>query len=101
MFLFSQRDLSATRIKIKNNIGSQVKLEFSKGRKKSGATEGVISDVYPSIFTVQLFEGIKPSRKVSFSYIDVLTSTVLITLIKTAWFYIKVLYPHFAGFFIF
>ncbi|MCL2016429.1 MAG: Veg family protein [Defluviitaleaceae bacterium] len=64
---------------IQKIIGSRVRLETNKGRHKSVVNQGIISNVYPSIFTVQL-EGSETSRKLSFSYTDVLTNTVEITL---------------------
>ena len=75
-------DVANTKRQIKNNIGTKVKLEFSKGRQKSIVGNGVITDAYPCIFTVQLFEGQEPSRKISFSYIDILTNSVEIILCK-------------------
>jgi uncharacterized protein Veg len=57
-----------------------VKLETNKGRQKSVINRGTVTHVYPSIFTVQLSEGPDTSRKLSFSYTDVLTNTVEITL---------------------
>ncbi|MDR2939228.1 MAG: Veg family protein [Clostridiales bacterium] len=75
-----QKDLYDTKKHIKRNIGSKVKLEFNKGRQKFYVGNGVISNVYPSIFTVQLFDGEDPSRKLSFSYVDILTKSVNLTL---------------------
>jgi uncharacterized protein Veg len=77
--VFDKSDVSVVRKDIESFLGSRVVLESNKGRHKSTITEGVISHVYPSIFTVQLFEGKKPSRKLSFSYTDVLTNTIQIT----------------------
>ena len=77
-----KRDLNEAKSQIEKNIGNEVMLEFSKGRKKSVAHKGVIASVYPSIFTIQLFgEGREPSRKLSFSYVDLLTNSVEITLV--------------------
>ncbi len=78
--MYIKNDVFSVKRDIERFIGSRVKLESNKGRQKSTVNEGVISDVYPCIFTVQLFEGKQPSRKVSFSYTDVLTNTVEITL---------------------
>jgi len=76
-----KRDLSEAKDQIEKNIGNEVLLEFSKGRRKSVAHRGIISSVYPSIFTVQIFEGKDASRKLSFSYVDILTNSVEITLV--------------------
>ena len=78
--LFDKSDVFHVRNDIQKIIGSKVKLETNKGRHKSIVNRGVVSNVYPSIFTIQLSEGPDPSRKLSFSYTDVLTNTVEITL---------------------
>ena len=74
--MFGANDVFFVRRDIEKIIGSRVKLETNQGRHKSVVNEGVVTQVYPSIFTVQLFEG----RKLSFSYTDVLTNAVEITL---------------------
>jgi uncharacterized protein Veg len=78
--LFDRTDVFHVRSDIQRNIGSEVRLETNKGRHKSMVSKGVIANVYPSIFTVQLSDGPDPSRKLSFSYTDVLTNAVEITL---------------------
>jgi uncharacterized protein Veg len=78
--LFDRTDVFHVRSDIQRNIGSKVRLETNKGRHKSVISKGVISNVYPSIFTIQLSDGPDPSRKLSFSYTDVLTNAVEITL---------------------
>ena len=78
--MYDKNDVFHIKKDIEKIIGSRVKLETNKGRHKSVISEGVISDAYPCIFTIQLFEGMEPSRKLSFSYTDVLTNSVEITL---------------------
>ena len=78
--LFERSDVLHVRSDIQKIIGSKVKLETNKGRHKSVVNRGIVSNVYPSIFTIQLSDGPDPSRKMSFSYTDVLTNTVEITL---------------------
>jgi uncharacterized protein Veg len=78
--LFDRTDVFHVKTDIQKIIGSKVQLETNKGRHKSVISKGVISNVYPSIFTIQLSEGPDPTRKLSFSYTDVLTNTVEITL---------------------
>ena len=78
--MFDRTDVFHVRNDIQKIIGSTVKLETNKGRQKSVISRGVVSNVYPSIFTVQLSDGADTSRKLSFSYTDVLTNTVEITL---------------------
>ena len=78
--LYDRNDVFHVRSDIQRIIGSKVRLETNKGRHKSVIDRGVIANVYPSIFTVQLSDGPDPSRKLSFSYTDVLTNAVEITL---------------------
>ena len=78
--MFERSDVLHVRSDIQKIIGSKVKLETNKGRHKSVVNQGVVANVYPSIFTVQLSEGLDTTRKLSFSYTDVLTNTVEITL---------------------
>ena len=78
--MFDKSDVFHVRKDIQKIIGSKVKLETNKGRHKSVVSRGIVSNVYPSIFTIQLNEGPDPSRKLSFSYTDVLTNAVEITL---------------------
>ena len=78
--MFERSDVLHVRSDIQKIIGSKVRLETNKGRHKSVVNRGVVSNVYPSIFTVQLSEGPDTTRKLSFSYTDVLTNTVEITL---------------------
>lgn len=78
--MYLRQDVSFVRRDIERFLGSKVILESNKGKNKSVVNEGIIANVYPSIFTVQLFDGKEPSRKLSFSYTDVLTNTVEITL---------------------
>lgn len=79
--MFFNKDISFVKHDIQKYIGSRVKLKSNKGRQKCVINEGVITDVYPSIFTVQLFQGTEACRKISFSYTEVLTNSVEITLI--------------------
>ena len=78
--MYDRSDVFHVRSDIQRIIGSKVRLETNKGRHKSVIDRGVIESVYPSIFTVQLSDGPNPSRKLSFSYTDVLTNAVEITL---------------------
>ena len=80
--MFERSDVLHVRNDIQKIIGSKVRLETNKGRHKSVVNRGVVSNVYPSIFTIQLSEGTGPSRKLSFSYTDVLTNAVEITLVE-------------------
>lgn len=64
---------------VENYVGEKVRLKANKGRKKTFVKEGVLEQTYPSIFVVK-FEGDHNSvRRVSYSYSDILTETVELT----------------------
>lgn len=69
--------------KIKENvescIGKKVRLKANKGRKKTTIREGILEDAYPSIFVVKIDGGYNSVRRVSYSYSDILTETVEVT----------------------
>ena len=73
---------SLTRIKkdIECCIGKKIQLKANKGRKKTFVREGILESSYPSIFTVRFENDFNNTRKVSYSYTDVLTNTVEIKL---------------------
>ena len=78
--MFDRTDVSQVRNDIRRIIGSTVQLETNKGRLKAEISRGIVSNVYPSIFIIQLSGGASPARNLSFSYTDVLTNAVEITL---------------------
>ncbi len=65
---------------LENSIGQKVRLTAKKGRKKSVVRQGVIEETFPSIFIVKLDNTIQQlsssSRRVSYSYTDVLTKAI-------------------------
>jgi len=64
---------------IEGYLGKRVTLKANKGRKRIVVREGILEDTYPSIFIVKVFGDFDTVRKVSYSYCDVLTETVEIT----------------------
>ncbi|WP_026893573.1 Veg family protein [Clostridiisalibacter paucivorans] len=73
---------SLCRIKenVENYIGSKVRLKANKGRKKTTVREGILENAYPSIFIVKIDGGHDSVRRVSYSYSDILTETVEVTI---------------------
>ncbi|MCT4661083.1 MAG: Veg family protein [Tissierellales bacterium] len=64
---------------VQDHVGSRVKLKADKGRKKIVVNEGIIESAYPSVFTIVVEGAYEQSRRVSYSYSDILTSTVELT----------------------
>lgn len=77
-----QTDINKVRRVVANHIGSKVKVIANKGRHKVDITEGVISEIYPSIFLVEVEGGLEDTKHhmLSFSYTDVLTKDVRLSL---------------------
>lgn len=64
---------------VQEHIGSRVTLKADKGRKKIVVNEGIIENAYPSVFTIVIEGEFAQARRVSYSYSDILTSTVELT----------------------
>ena len=67
-------------IEIKRTVedykGEKIQLKANKGRKKSFIKEGILENAYPSIFTVKFDNDYDMTRRVSYSYTDILTKAV-------------------------
>ncbi len=74
--------LGAIRTEVEDNIGKKVILKADKGRKRIVTKEGVIENAFPSIFTVKVNNDFDEERTVSYTYSDVLTSTVRIKVVS-------------------
>ena len=59
-------------------VGKRVKLRANRGRRKVIEAEGVLEKTYPKVFVVKLGSD-SAVRRMSYSYADVLTSTVELT----------------------
>ena len=82
LFVYMRNDVSQVKRDISQFVGTKVMLETNKGRQKSSKTSGVIESCYPSIFTVLLDQSSSgQKRTVSYSYTDVLTRAVEITVL--------------------
>ncbi|MGB4009172.1 MAG: Veg family protein [Bacillota bacterium] len=57
-------------------VGKPVKLRANQGRKKILEAEGVLEQTYPRVFVVRIDEDPRSVKRVSYTYADVLTSTV-------------------------
>lgn len=72
--------LTEIRKSVESCIGSKVILRTNKGKRKVNVKEGIIEDAFPSVFTVKINAGLDSERRVSYSYSDILTDTVEVTL---------------------
>jgi len=67
---------------IEGCIGEKVQLRANKGRKKSFIREGILENTYPSIFVVKFENEYDNTRRVSYSYTDILTKAVELVVYK-------------------
>lgn len=62
---------------IEQHVGQKIVVRTNGGRKKILESMGVLKETYPAVFTVKLDKEYQQSAKlVSYSYADVLTSTI-------------------------
>ncbi|MDO4793280.1 Veg family protein [Filifactor villosus] len=67
---------------LEKHLGKDIVVRANKGRKKIVTREGVLECTYPSVFVVAYSDGDDRITRVSYSYADVLTSNVQLTLVR-------------------
>ena len=72
------KEIEVIKRKIEELIGTVVRFETNKGRKKVAAREGIIEKAYPNLFTVRIKDKFNKGRTISYTYSDVLKHNVLI-----------------------
>lgn len=80
----TKETLTQIRKNIEACVGKKVVLRTDKGRKKVKLHEGILVEAYPSVFVVVIDDGLCSSRKISYSYSDVLTDCVEVSLWSSA-----------------
>lgn len=61
------------------HVGSRIMLKANGGRRKTIEKTGVLEETYPSVFIVKLDQEHHAFKRVSYSYADILTETVEVT----------------------
>ncbi len=59
-------------------VGNKIKLKANRGRRRIIEKIGVLENIYPNIFVVCVDEK-QVKRRISFTYADILTDTVQVT----------------------
>lgn len=77
--MYKAKDLTFIKNEIEKFIGFKILFRAKKGRRKSSLKEGIIENAYDSIFIVKVSENRETPEKMSFSYADILTNSVEIT----------------------
>ena len=73
--------LTQIRESLESHVGQKVRLRAHRGRRKTLEKVGILENTYPSIFVVRVDEP-NYRQRLSFSYADVLTETVELTLVQ-------------------
>ncbi|BFH10402.1 Veg family protein [Paenibacillus thiaminolyticus] len=61
------------------HVGQKIMLRANGGRRKTIERTGVLEETYPSVFIVKLDQDQNAFKRVSYSYADILTDTVEVT----------------------
>ena len=80
--MLDKSDLFQIKKDIETCIGEKVQLKANKGRKKAFIREGILENTYPNIFIVKFENDYETTRRVSYSYTDVLTKAVELVVCK-------------------
>ncbi len=73
----NKQEISDIRDNLQENIGNEVVVRANTGRKRIVEKSGIIEQTYPNVFVVLVDASQNEAcRRMSFSYIDVLTKTV-------------------------
>lgn len=78
--LLEKDSLARIRKNVEGCIGKKVILKANKGRKKTTIREGILEEAYPSLFVVRISNQYDSVRRVSYTYSDILTETVEVTI---------------------
>lgn len=74
-----KNSLVQIRKELESHIGEKIRLRANRGRRKTFEKVGILENTYPSIFVIRVDEE-NYFQRLSFSYADVLTSTVELSL---------------------
>lgn len=80
IFLATIETLDKIRHSLEKYVGRRILLKANKGRKQIVTRQGVLEDLYPSVFIIKVpkGEGEEGYRKIAYSYSDLLTENVKI-----------------------
>ncbi|WP_242986416.1 MULTISPECIES: Veg family protein [Vallitalea] len=79
--MIAKEDITEVRKRVDGYVGSKVLVKANKGRKRIVIKQGVLQSTYPSIFVVKVQNELQNTyRTVSYSYTDILTNNVELSL---------------------
>ncbi|SFJ35281.1 biofilm formation stimulator Veg [Thermoflavimicrobium dichotomicum] len=74
--------LSEIKCTLDGYIGYKIRLKANSGRRKTIERTGILEETYPSVFIVKLDEDQHAFKRVSYSYADILTESVELTILN-------------------
>ncbi|NLL71744.1 MAG: Veg protein [Epulopiscium sp.] len=81
--MIAKSDILQVKKDIEGFVGSKVRVKANKGRKKIVIKEGILENTYPSIFVIRIQNEFEDTfRSICYSYTDILTNTVELSLCK-------------------
>lgn len=75
--------LAEIKCELDGYIGERILLKANSGRRKTIERSGVLEQTFPSVFIIKLDEEQHAFKRVSYSYADVLTETVELTICRS------------------
>ncbi|WP_018131786.1 biofilm formation stimulator Veg [Effusibacillus pohliae] len=78
----TKNPLSEIKRNLDGFIGERILLRANGGRRKTIERMGVLEETYPSVFVVKLENNGNSFKRVSYSYADILTETVELTVCR-------------------
>ncbi len=67
---------------LESHVGEKILLRANGGRRKTIERTGVLEETYPAVFIVKLDQEQHAFKRVSYSYADILTETVELSVRK-------------------
>ena len=74
--------LAAIKEKLEDKVGCPITLVAQTGRKRRTERKGILTELYPAVFVVDLDQDENAFERVSYSYTDILTHAVELEFIE-------------------
>lgn len=74
--------INSIRDEVRENLGKQVQVKADKGRKRIVTKKGTLENAFDDVFTVRIENEFGDARVISYTYKDILTSTVKLTIME-------------------
>ena len=71
-----------TKRNLEGFVGEKIVLRANGGRRKTIERTGILEETYPSVFVVKLDQTDQSVKRVSYSYADILTDSVELTVYR-------------------